>query len=76
MLSDDNKITRDLYGSYGPKLWGVRSWGKYEEPFAFNIVVNDMTEVQNHEDVPLTQTETFGIQSSLSGGIRAQLKKA
>ncbi|MCH5157457.1 MAG: hypothetical protein J1G02_06260 [Clostridiales bacterium] len=76
MLSDENKSTWNTYGRLNPSLWGVRSWGNYAEPFAFNITVNDMAEVLRHKDISLIRRESYGIQSSLSGGIRAQLKKA
>lgn len=43
---------------------GLRNWLKYAEPFTFNIVVNDMQSVMQHEDKPLPKPFYWGVQSS------------
>lgn len=55
-----------------PNAW----WGKYREPFKFNIFINDMRDVMKHEDIPLAAPSSFGIQSSsVLYGYRISAKK-
>lgn len=55
-----------------PNAW----WGKYKTPFRFNVIVNDMSDVAAHEDVPLSTAMNFGIQScSGTHGYRLSAKK-
>lgn len=50
------------------ECFGLRNWLKYDEPFCFNIAVNDMAEVIKHDDAPLPHAYRYSIQSSCGGG--------
>lgn len=63
-------MERRAYGSFNAGIWGKRYWGKYNEPRQFHIAVNEMSDVEKHQDVSLALRESVGIQSSLSDGIR------
>lgn len=43
---------------------GLRNWLKYDEPFKFNIAVNDMSDVARHEDAELPRNNNYSVQSS------------
>lgn len=59
-----------VWEQYGvnPSVIGARHWGKYDKPFEFNVIVNNMADVQKHKDKPLTQAGTFSMRSSLGSG--------
>lgn len=44
--------------------FGVRKTSNYEEPFAFNIAVNNMSDVMSHKDAELPRGHSYDIQSS------------
>ena len=59
-------MNRDYY--LGAERDGIRHWGKYATPFAFNIIVNDMKDVLKHEDF-VPNCINVSITSSLVGGV-------
>ena len=46
---------------------GVRGWWKYDEPFKFTIIVNDIADIKKHKGLQYDNAHNYGINSSLSG---------
>lgn len=62
----------DIYGIRKTD-YGIRHWSSYEQPYQFNITVNEMRDVKRHADVGFAKTPLFDIQSSCDGNFRERL---
>lgn len=57
-MADNGYVYPPCYSLHSLMREGHRSnnlWGKYNEPFVFNIIVNDMAEIQAYETVTVAQ---------------------